>query len=190
MFLVCQLWKRVVLRQWRNVVNMEIKSDVGIGRLEYFRSVVVPADNAKKLLRYAAKFCNNLRVSSPIPNDREGCRIMFHRPFLYRVENLNVKDAVQFFAENATELKEVDFIELSETNCIEKLLERNKIRKVEICDTVDFWRNSRTDGIEILDIGFELDYEENYNFQSFEGVRVFIFIKYDLFQVVFKFERL
>lgn len=171
MFLVCKLWRRVVLRQWKNIANMKIESYLDIGKPESFKSsVVVPAVDAKKMLRRAAECVNNLQVFTSIPHNREGCVITFQRPFGYEVKNLNAKDAVQFFAENATELTKVEFIKLSETKCIEKLLERNKIKSVEVYDSVDFWRNSSTDGIEILDIGFELGYEGKYNFQSFEGV--------------------
>lgn len=138
--------------------------DPSDGRL---RIKISPVD-AKKILRHAAEFCEDMRSNSI--NKGENVTVDLSS-FSYEVENFNGDDVFQILAENTTELTEVQFFDRPKPELLQCLFNRNKIKKIQVSDSNDFWRDIPTNSIENLGVYF---IQPKKNMTSFKGVCITI----------------
>lgn len=164
---VCKLWKRAASKQWKkireiNYLNEELNEILKPG--DEVNAELIPTEDATKIAYFAAPF---VRILKGTRFFIEYNKLVMFGPFLYKVMGFNDDVIVNLLAKNATGLTEFHF-DKEPIPLIGKLFETNKIKKVMVTDSDDFYRFIKSDDVEDLTLHFA----DSNQIESFEGVKM------------------
>lgn len=152
----------VVEKQWKKITEITYPGSFKFRNEE--PAPVISAKDAKKIMLRSVDFCKALKVH--LWNMNGSFEITFG-PFQYKLQDVTIEHTLQFLAEHATEITEIEFCKQPKTELLQLLFAKNEIKRVEIWESKDFWKDVSTDGIEHLDFALN---NSDVNLKSFEGV--------------------
>lgn len=163
MIIVCRLWNMIVQRRWNKITQICHE-----GWLYADQSPNIPVEDAEKMIIHTTQYCKYISVEPP--RDEQKCQLMLYGPsrlFCYKVNNFNTDRMFELLVKNATEVTDLEFHHSQNRELVQQLLDKNKIKEIEVRISDDFWRGMIANSVETLNINFN-DPEEN--LKPFNGV--------------------
>lgn len=165
---VCQLWKRAVEKQWRKITEINyLDVDLRNKAWKTLRENDVPvisANEAKKILHYAAPFVKIL-IGTGQFDEME--KLVQFGTFLCKVSGINSDAMLNPLVQRASKITEIHFDRPPQEPILAALFDANIIRKVEFTKCKNFYNDTDAnfDDIEELIVGFDqnrsvVDFEE------------------------------
>lgn len=181
--LVCQLWRRAALDQWKQITEINyLPSDLKskLKPDERNHAPFISEKEAKKMVQYAAPFVNVLGVSPfyYLSSGFSNCSVKFGR-FVYNVRHFDTYRTLWLLADITTNITELHFDYLPERRYLKLLFKNNNIKTMKCKKQTNFYKDFSTYGIEELGLFFKNDE----NLYSFEGVSIFKTIFFLFFEL-------
>lgn len=179
-FSVCQLWKSAASKQWGKITEIiydefDVKKKLNY---QFLKNVpVISAEDAQKILLYAAPFVKTLSAS--VRTSEKKAPIMFGS-FVYEILDFNSDAVLKLLAENTTNITKIRFDRQPNLELLKLLIGGNTIKTVELRQSYSFYKDVPTDEIEELKVRFNggIDWDNmmrpplNQDVQTFAGVSI------------------
>lgn len=159
------------MRQWTKITKI-IHAD-HILKEEQRNNIVrtISFEKCEEIVIRAAPFVHILRLPS---NSFDEQTFVVFGTYWFKVVGFNSDKTLRLFAQNATQITKVISEDSPNSDQLKLLFATNTIKKLDVYESYDFYKNVPTDGIEELLIRFT----EDGMVASFEGVCIFFTFEY------------